>query len=164
MSGKIGTLFEDSAKTTPLYPRTKLSAVSDQYGNTLENNTIFIANNGPEASAGLDASSLQGYSANELIDTAGTLQGIDTSNVLASVNYTASDTHYTATEDCIVCFLGNYYYTDSIRIDNVSVRSGGDGGNNMTGSFIPLKKGQKLSLYTGGGNYPVWYKAFGIKR
>lgn len=33
---KVTTLYEDSAKTTALYPRTKISAISDANNNSLE--------------------------------------------------------------------------------------------------------------------------------
>ena len=36
MASKITTLFEDSAKTNALYPRTKVSAVSDANGDGLQ--------------------------------------------------------------------------------------------------------------------------------
>ena len=36
MASKVTTLFEDSAKTNALYPRTKVSAVSDGSGNGLD--------------------------------------------------------------------------------------------------------------------------------
>lgn len=35
MASKVTTLFEDSAKTNALYPRTKVSAVSDNNGKAL---------------------------------------------------------------------------------------------------------------------------------
>lgn len=40
-TGKIITLFEDSSKEKALYPRTKISAVSDGDGNTLGNVSLF---------------------------------------------------------------------------------------------------------------------------
>ena len=43
--GKVTTLFEDSAKTVELYPRTKTSAVSDSDGNTLGDVAVWNALN-----------------------------------------------------------------------------------------------------------------------
>ena len=43
MANKITTLYEDSAKTTAIYPRTKASAVSDNDGNALGEVAVYHA-------------------------------------------------------------------------------------------------------------------------
>lgn len=43
MASKVTTLYEDSAKTNALYPRTKTSAVSDNDGNALGNIAVYNA-------------------------------------------------------------------------------------------------------------------------
>ena len=43
MASKVTTLYEDSAKTNALYPRTKASAVSDNDGNVLGNIAVYNA-------------------------------------------------------------------------------------------------------------------------
>lgn len=43
MAGKITTLFEDSERTKELYPRTKTSAVYDEYGHPLGDLAVYDA-------------------------------------------------------------------------------------------------------------------------
>ena len=43
MAGKVTTLFEDSAKTSPLFPRTKTTAVSDADNHPLGNLAVYNA-------------------------------------------------------------------------------------------------------------------------
>jgi len=40
-TGQIVTLYEDAAQTKAIYPRTKITAVSDENGNTLGNVAMF---------------------------------------------------------------------------------------------------------------------------
>ena len=154
MSGKIGTLFEDSAKTTPLYPRTKLSAVSDQYGNSLENNVVYFTNTGPEASAGLDASSVQGNDVADLKEII--FAGVDPNNVLAENISLNPSNSYTATQDCLM-FI--YNYAGQVRVNGVRMCTNQDGG----AGFIPLKKGQTAQT-TDSGSSNGNVKVFGIKQ
>ena len=43
MAGKVTTLFEDSAKTQAIFPRTKASAVSDADNHPLGNVAVYSA-------------------------------------------------------------------------------------------------------------------------
>lgn len=54
MANKITTLYEDSAKTTALYPRTKTSAVSDNDGNTLGEVAVYHAQDLASGVKGVD--------------------------------------------------------------------------------------------------------------
>ena len=82
-AGKVTTLFEDSAKTTELYPRTKTIAVSDSEGNSLGNVAVYNAIN-------LDGT-VNPFSDDLLRTTGGTMTGdLNISNG-ASVNFAVLD-------------------------------------------------------------------------
>ena len=77
----------------------------------------------------------------------------DPTDVIATHNKTSYNSYewntYTATEDCVVGLVANY--APQIEIDNVRVmydpRSGNGLGSNVA-TFIPLKAGQELSVYS----------------
>lgn len=114
MSSKIETLYTDSAKTNAIYPRTKVSAISDDEGKPLSDVISEI---------------------NTAITNAGKFYGIDTTNILQSSGGAAT---LTAEYDGILVWKNNANGHGRLWIDGVWVDSAVEGQYSCT----PIKKGQ----------------------
>ena len=70
MTAKITTLFEDQNKTTALYPRTKVSAITDENGVVIDN--IFVNTSGDTMTGALilnaDPTNLLGATTKQYVD------------------------------------------------------------------------------------------------
>ena len=101
---------------------------------------------------------------NKRVLTESILNGIDTSNLLASYG-PGYNTKYTATEDSIVCVYVYAAYLGDIYVDDIPIVGSG---NYSTSCYytVPIKAGQVYDHNHGsGGNAGfVAYKAWGIKR
>ena len=111
----------------------------------------------------LDASTLQGYSANELM--VGSFSGIDFSNLISSgANSGDGDitTNYTAIQDCYIALFSGYYY--KLVIDGVQVwRDDDDQAGANIRFWFPLKTGQTITFKSYQWGHCKW-KIYGVKR
>lgn len=113
MASKITTFYEDSAKENALYPRTKVSAVSDNDGNGLE---ALLNAKQNQLVSGTNIKTING---NSLLGAGDVEIGgyPDASNLIAS-----SASSYTATEDCYVfCIVTTSNDTVKPTLDGVEI-------------------------------------------
>lgn len=164
MASKVTTLFEDSAKTNALYPRTKVSAVSDGSGNGLD-----ALLNGKQATL-VNQTNIKSVNGVTLLGSGNIVPfvGADMSNVIATSSATSGTLSYTATQDCWIYFRqdngGNNTFTGYIN-DVEVFKSKDNGGNGIIASgFFPLKKSQVFKATRNGGSAQSYYVAYGLKQ
>lgn len=97
--------------------------------------------------------------------TQGVLNGIDTSNVLATIVNTGGSSEsgtfsYTATQDCFVTFFAQG--GNSVSISGTQIDCLGSGNSVIRNVIVPLKKGQTFSFYGNTASKRAY--VFGVKR
>lgn len=150
MASKVTTLYEDSAKTNALYPRTKVSAVSDNNGNALE---ALLNAKQNQLVSGTNIKTVNGNSLLGAGDMAVGFVGIDTSNLLATIpsGYNIS---YTATQDCYMFWTQSYYSSGrELTLNGVALAT-----ENIN-VVLPLQAGDVITCGYNGKTV----KVFGLK-
>ena len=153
MASKVTTLFEDSAKQNALYPRTKVSAVSDGSGNGLD-----ALLNGKQATL-VSGTNIKTVDGNSLLGSGNIVTFVcaDTSNVLYthSGNYSSLTTLNALAQDGIV--FAKFKTGDGsksnfdFQIDGVQV-FGTERSMDMFTFICPLKAGQIIKVKFDGGH------------
>ena len=155
MARKVTTLFEDSAKTNALYPRTKVSAISDGSGTGLD---ALLSNIDAEKQDTLTVGSGISISSNTI---SAKLPTPDFSNVIA--DYGDSNTKdFTLSEDAFIKFSFDMNHLTSFEIDGVSFAQSSTMARAMSGCSAFFKKGTHFS-WKGASSYPVYAYIVGVK-
>lgn len=141
--GSIVTLFKDIAKTNAIFPRTKVSAVSD--GDDVGLDAIL---NGKQDKlvSGTNIKTVNGISLVGSGNVGIATPLIDTSNpITVNQSYTTSPKVYTATEDCFVTWTTNYNADTYVCVDGIGISPAKNHQNHRLTLY--LKKDQALRMY-----------------
>ena len=160
MASKVTTLFEDSAKQNALYPRTKVSAISDNSSNSLQQ--LLDAKQATLVSGTniktVESTSLLG-SGNIPLP-----RFIDTSDLIVEYNSTSTPNYVNNNEDTAVVTWGGSSSKRDIIINGVVVAGVPNGESNT--AFAYLKKGDTVEIKDGiNGSVPtaMHLRVYGLK-
>lgn len=101
---------------------------------------------------------------NQHVLTESMLNGIDTSNVIASYDYSGANTYtYTATEDCIIFYTTGMQAIGNVTLNDVKMLTTASNIYPAINYCFPLKKGDVFKVVQG-HNQACILKVWGIKR
>lgn len=158
MASKVTTLFEDSAKQNALYPRTKVSAVSDGSGTGLN---LLLDGKQDTLVSGTNIKTVDSQSIVGSGNVVSAFDGIDTSNVLGSNTGSNGTTISNVSYNVNAWIVLKEHQCDTLKIDGNAVSIGirtNSTYNRAVSVIFPLKSGQQWTC-----SHAVYY-AYGSKR